>query len=164
VRIVKWQYKLVFAVVAYGVTRLIGVAIGPLPAAVGDILGPFLFIAPYLVGARLFRGPDESLEPRPWWRMTARPALSKVLGILFAAIAGLFTLLFVLGPVVNAALREQPVATLIGQGLSVLSQAVLAFLYLTTYRKLKPLFPEPEVEPVPEPRPMWDTSGPSASE
>lgn len=35
------------------------------------------------VGARLFRGPGESDEPRPWWRFTNRVRLSALLGSLF---------------------------------------------------------------------------------
>ena len=89
VRIVRWELKAAYVVVAY----LLGFAIGSLlrAAELADVIvGLFaaaIDLTAILLGARVFRGRGEAIEPpRRWWRMTARPTLSWVLGILFLAL------------------------------------------------------------------------------
>ncbi|WP_022893064.1 hypothetical protein [Agromyces subbeticus] len=84
-RIVRWQFKLVYAV---GVLAA-GFAFGWLIRAVGApelVAVPLTFVldlAAVLLGARIFRGSGEAIEPpRAWWRMTARPPLSRNLGVI----------------------------------------------------------------------------------
>ncbi|MBF4571557.1 hypothetical protein ITJ64_03420 [Herbiconiux sp. VKM Ac-1786] len=58
-------------------------------ALVGPVVGPVLYVVVLfgwiLVGARIFRVPEEPIEPpRPWWRLTGRPTAGFVLAALFA--------------------------------------------------------------------------------
>jgi hypothetical protein len=58
-------------------------------ALVGPVIGPVLYVVVLfgwiLVGARIFRVPEEPIEPpRPWWRLTGRPTAGFVLAALFA--------------------------------------------------------------------------------
>ena len=87
-RIVRWQFKLVYAVGAYFAVFAIGSLIGAV-GAVGApefVVVPLTFVldlAAVLLGARIFRGSGEAVEPaRAWWRMTARPPLSRNLGVI----------------------------------------------------------------------------------
>ena len=94
VRIVRWELKAAYVVAAY----LAGFAIASLlratelPDVVVGVVTLAIDLTAILLGARVFRGRGEAIEPpRRWWRMTARPTLSWVLGILFLAlwVAGL---------------------------------------------------------------------------
>jgi hypothetical protein len=89
VRIVRWELKAAYVVAAY----LLGFAIGSLlrAAELADVIvglvAAAIDLTAILLGARVFRGRGEAIEPpRRWWRMTARPTLSWVLGILFLAL------------------------------------------------------------------------------
>lgn len=58
-------------------------------ALVGPVVGPVLYVVVLfgwiLVGARIFRVPEEPIEPpRPWWKLTGRPTAGFVLAALFA--------------------------------------------------------------------------------
>jgi hypothetical protein len=81
--------KIVYVVVALAITRGLAVAIGLM--GIGQVIrqpvGHLLELSVILVGARIFRGPGEGWEPRPWWRMTNKPTLSLVVGILFTVYA-----------------------------------------------------------------------------
>ena len=99
VRIVRWELKAAYVVAAY----LLGFAIASLvratelPDVVVGVVTSVVDLTAILLGARVFRGRGEAIEsPRRWWRMTARPTLSWVLGILFLAlwIAGLLGVAF----------------------------------------------------------------------
>lgn len=84
-------------------------------------------VAWYLV-TRVFRGPGESLQAaRPWWRMTNRPLLSAVLGGLYAVSA--------LG---NAVFSFAGYGSVSGW-VSILAQAVLAALFLSSATRLRTL-------------------------
>jgi hypothetical protein len=55
-----------------------------LPEAPLQLLATLLDFGWIYYGTRIFRGRDELvLEPRPWWRMTARPRAGFILGPLF---------------------------------------------------------------------------------
>ena len=89
VRIVRWELKAAYVVAAY----LVGFAIASLlratelPDVVVGVVTSVVDLTAILLGARVFRGRGEAIEPpRRWWRMTARPTLSWVLGILFLAL------------------------------------------------------------------------------
>ena len=99
VRIVRWELKAAYVVAAY----LVGFAIASLlravelPDVVVGLVTAAVDLTAILLGARVFRGRGEAVEPpRRWWRMTARPTLSWVLGILFLAlwIAGVLGVAF----------------------------------------------------------------------
>ncbi|NQX35993.1 hypothetical protein [Herbiconiux sp. VKM Ac-2851] len=71
-------------------------------ALVGPVVGPVLYVVVLfgwiLVGARIFRVPEEPIEPpRPWWKLTGRPTAGFVLAALFALQAITNQLTLVLG-------------------------------------------------------------------
>jgi hypothetical protein len=93
--------------IVYGVFGLIGTTLLAVPAALlaggaGTAVAALLVLALIGVGARLFRGAGEPVEPpRAWWRFTAAPtagfaiagvfaiqALATVVSAWFAGIAG----------------------------------------------------------------------------
>jgi hypothetical protein len=58
-------------------------------ALVGPVVGPVLYVVVLfgwiIVGARIFRVPEEPIEPpRPWWKLTGQPTAGFVLAALFA--------------------------------------------------------------------------------
>ncbi len=89
-RIVRWQLKLAYIVGAIVVIFAIAALFRALgvPEIAVLLIGTLLDFAALLYGARVFRGSGEEIElQRPWWRMTARPTLSRRLGILFLVMA-----------------------------------------------------------------------------
>ena len=85
-RIVRWQLKLAYVVGAYalGLAMYWSLRLAGVPWLVVGLIGFGVDLAAILLGARIFRGKGEPIEPpRARWRMTARPLLSRVLGILF---------------------------------------------------------------------------------
>jgi hypothetical protein len=136
-RIVRWPYKLLYAVgvwaVAYGIAwplRLPGV-----PEIVPLVVGFALPVAAVIVGARIFRTRGEPIRPpRAWWRMTGRSTLSQVVGVLctiyfviaIIAVIAAFTLLqFEIASTRGVVIGEAVVAGL------------LAFLYLNSAARIK---------------------------
>ena len=102
----------------------------------------FFDLAAILLGARVFRGRGEAIDPpRPWWRMTARPTLSRRLGILFlvltvwTAVGTILATIGVPSPGPMVADGAAVVAGLIG----VLEFGVIAALYLNSAVRLKRL-------------------------
>jgi hypothetical protein len=144
IRIVRWELKLVYVVGAivagFAIAWLLR-ALGAMEASV--IVITFCFdLAAILLGARVFRGRGEAIEPpRPWWRMTARPTLSRRLGILFLVL----TVLTVMD-IVLAAIGVSPTRPALADGVAVavaivgvLEFGVIAALYLNSAVRLKRL-------------------------
>jgi hypothetical protein len=144
VRIVRWELKLVSVVGA----MVAGFAIPWLLRALGTmelpviVIGFFFDLAAILLGARVFRGRGEAIDPpRPWWRMTARPTLSRRLGILFlvltvwTAVGTILATIGVPSPGSMVADGAAVVAGLIG----VLEFGGIAALYLNSAVRLKRL-------------------------
>ena len=132
-RIITWQYKLLYVVVA--LFAAVGVLSSVLLLKPDQIfqdvltlgLGAFIFFW----GVRTFRGPTEDyFAPRAWWRMTSRPTLSRWLGIL-SVIVGVLAVLALVGGLLGLTTLTDP----FGQVLTVLACAVLAYLYLTSARR-----------------------------
>ncbi|MCD2442904.1 hypothetical protein LQ757_11540 [Agromyces sp. SYSU K20354] len=132
-RIVRWELKLLYVAVAYGIgypIRALLFAAGAAPFVPG-LVDATVTIGAFVLGARWFRGAGEAVAPpRPWWRMTAWPTLSKNLGILFAFMAVSFVFLAVRA--VGAVEMFSVVDSIIGA----LQFAVLAFLYLNSAVRL----------------------------
>ena len=129
-RIVKWQYKLLYVVVSY-LTGAILFRLLPahgIALAIGSTVFP---LAQVFLGARIFRGRSEEVSaPRAWWRMTSKRPLSKRLGILFSV----FSVVTAIGATLSAlrmlANRHGAVLDPTEQFASAVLYAVLAFFYL----------------------------------
>lgn len=157
VRIVRWEFKALYVV---GVILLGWVIAGLLRmsdlAEIGIMLiSAVIDFGVLLLGARIFRGRGEAVEPpRAWWRMTARPTLSRRLGILFVVVS----LLNVAAIVFTATGVYAPVPELGGADVFVYSfgiveYAVIAYLYLNSAVRLKRLgLPAKEPKPPQAPK------------
>ena len=133
-RIVRWEFKLLFVAAAFGIgypLRALLFAAGA-PTYVASIVDALVTIGAFVLGARLFRGAGEKVAPpRPWWRMTAWPTLSRNLGILFAFMSVSFVLTAV--RIVQAAI---PISSIVDSSIGALQFAVIAFLYLNSAVRL----------------------------
>ena len=141
IRIVRWYSKLLFVIAAWalGVALTAGLEAVGTPVAVRSCLSQVLLVASVLVGARVFRGSRElPVEPpRPWWRMTSRPRLSRVLGILLALLAGTYPIIGIGAAVGHAtSIRFVERETVVGMIADSASAAILAFLYLNSAARL----------------------------
>lgn len=142
-RIIRWQFKLLYVFLAYGVDFTIGHVLAPvLPFPWIHLATYILGVATVLYGARIFRGWNEDiLAPRAWWRMTARRPLSRNLGVLSIVGAG-----FVTFSIVSDVIQiSQPkdiadlaagIDDLSGGVSSFLLYATLAYLYLNSASRL----------------------------
>lgn len=155
VRIVRWQLKLVYVVGAIVVIFAIAALFRAvdLPEIAVLLIGTLLDFAALLYGARVFRGRGEAIEPqRPWWRMTARPTLSRRLGILFLILA----LVGLIDPMLRA-FGVPPMQSTVDGGvlaltsiLVVLENSGFAVLYLNSAVRLRRLgMPPKEPKSVP---------------
>ncbi|RZU64438.1 hypothetical protein EV379_0733 [Microterricola gilva] len=147
IRITRWYTKLLYVLGALSINFAIGALLRGLgtPMLVASVLNSLVTIVSFLVGARLFRARGEPVPPRrAWWRMTARPRLSWVLGILFTYVVLSFALSPVLDP--EGARPSQGVAVTI---IDSIGFATLAYLYLNSairLRKLPALIREPKFQ------------------
>lgn len=92
----------------------------------GSIVLSVLQLLGWYLATRVFRGAGENVaRVRPWWRMTARPLLSGVLGAGYALVA-----------VVNLVFSVVGFGSAAGT-VSVLVEAVLAALFLNSFRRLR---------------------------
>lgn len=142
-RIRSWYFKLAYAAVVWvaGYPFLLLTDLG-LPSIVASVVNATLTLLGIVLGARLFRGKHEPDEPpRPWWQMTARRPLSRIVGVL--------ALLFVLSigvAFIGAAAGSEPSIrslermTLADAIINTSLAAVCAFLYLNSAAHL----PAPE--------------------
>jgi len=150
IRITRWYFKLLYAIGAWLVgfpTQGLLAALSA-PALIGSLLNTVITFASIIVGARLFRGPGEPVAPRrPWWKMTARPLLSRVLGFLFVLfLASMLFIAITAAFGVDESVRSLGRTTVFDTTISVLFAAVLAFLYLNSARRLAKT-PAPAREP-----------------
>lgn len=130
-RIVRWQFKLLYAVGAYVAVFALGSLIGVLgaPELVVVQLMYVSDLAAVLLGARIFRGSGEAIGPaRAWWRMTARPQLSRNLGVIL--------LVFVLMCVISLVFRLGVSGVSALEVVTTAEIAVFAALYLNSAIRL----------------------------
>ncbi|MCS5715458.1 hypothetical protein NVV95_12985 [Herbiconiux sp. CPCC 205716] len=107
-RILNPYAKFLYGFVGYLVLLMLNLVVA---ALVGPVVGPLLFVVLFfawiVIGARLFRVPEEPVAPpRPWWKLTARPTA----GFVIAALLGLQAL-----AVGSSALLAGAVAEQVGQ-------------------------------------------------
>jgi hypothetical protein len=144
VRIVRFEYKFlyVFAAAAIGLALNYGLIAVGLPRVIGIAIAPVFSLAVYLYGARVFRGPNEALEPaRPWWKMTADKRLSVLFGILFVLMSIVYAGVVLIAATHSAGAAE--VGPFVATGLVLESDiaifalfAILAFFYVNSAARL----------------------------
>jgi hypothetical protein len=155
IRITRWYFKLLYVVGAW----LVGLPVQGLlaalnaPALVGSLLNTAITLASVIVGARVFRGRGEPVAPRrSWWRMTARPLLSRVLGTIFLlSLASMLLVVITANLGIDQSAKSLGRTTILDTTTSVVLSAVLAFLYLNSAVRLAKL-PVPVRDPKFKPR------------
>lgn len=140
VRVVRWYLKLAYAagvwLAGYLAIALLDALIAP--QIIGSIVSAVLTLAGIVLGARWFRGKGEPIAPaRPWWKMTARRTLSRVVGVA-SLLGSALTIASLLGAAMGAESRMQllTVATLPEYVLSAALFAIIATLYLNSAIRL----------------------------
>lgn len=145
IRITKWYVKLAYVVAAW----LVGFPFIALfnamksPSWVGNMADSLLTIGAVVLGARLFRGRGEPVEPRrPWWKFTAWARLSRVLGIVFACIV-VSTVITIVAAALGVERSVQSIEriTLAGTVINGVFFLILAFLYLNSASRMKWMVP-----------------------
>ncbi|MBT2518414.1 hypothetical protein J7E29_13285 [Streptomyces sp. ISL-90] len=156
IRTVRWEFKALYVVgvillgwVIAGLLRMSGLA------GIGVVLiSAVIDFGVLLLGARIFRGRGEAVEPpRAWWRMTARPAWSRRLGILFVVLSlcNVATVVFT-ATGVSAPVPDLGGADVFVYSFAIVEYAVVAYLYLNSAIRLKRLgVPAREPKPPKEP-------------
>ncbi|SFR71917.1 hypothetical protein SAMN05428970_1269 [Agromyces sp. CF514] len=152
-RIVRWEFKVLYIAVAWIVGFVIVNALVAIdtPPLVVNLVNLVTLAGAFALGVRIFRGQGEPVDPpRPWWRMTAWPTLSRRLGILFIVVAalGVFSVAIALADVPSPRLEGMPaLGTRVG---GTLESAALAVLYLHSASRMKRLgITKPEQFPRP---------------
>ena len=118
--------KTIVVVVLLAVDAVLTLLLNPLESVAGSIVLSILQFAGWYLASRVFRGEGEpGARARPWWRMTARPTLSAVWAALYGVgtLVSLIALFFI----------EVTLADLV----SLLVQAGLAYLFFTSFRRLR---------------------------
>jgi uncharacterized membrane protein YfcA len=141
-RIRKTRWKVAYFVVTLVLVGVLGgFVVRPyLPDPIGVIVGNLLMLVLVFGAARSFRGQGEPIRPpRAWWRGSARPTASFVLGALWAVDAVV--------AIIQLALQAEGVSAV-----AVISNVLLAAFFLNSGVRLR-RFPQPLVsDPIPAPR------------
>jgi hypothetical protein len=137
-RIVSWELKLAYVLGAWTIwipIRAILNAFGT-PTVDVSVANVVVSLAGFLLGARVFRGRGEPIAPpRPWWKMTARPTLSRRLGYLFVYLT-ISSAYVVVANVLGIARFRRTHDGLTELVISTLLSSVVAFLYLNSAVRL----------------------------
>jgi hypothetical protein len=149
IRITDWYYKVLFIAVAVIFRALVEVLLQTTNVVVllSIVVNSILVLGSYILGARLFRGKGEPVAPtRPWWKMTARRPLSRVLGVfsVLSLSADLFLIISAASGL-ESSVRTMDQRTSAGAVANAAVAAILAFLYLNSAVRLGRV-PEPTVE------------------
>ena len=140
IRITRWYFKLLYVIGAWliGFPAQAFLTALSAPALVGGILNLAITISSVAVGARVFRGRGEPIAPRrPWWEMTARPLLSRVLGIIFSLFLASILFLAITATLgVDESVQSFEGQTIPDMTVGVVLASVLAFLYLNSAVRL----------------------------
>lgn len=135
-RIVRWQYKLLYVVVGFLVATLV-IGLLPIQGTGLPIAGFVLDLALFIVGARIFRGRSEDIRaPRAWWRMTSKWRLSYRLGFLFSILFVVTIVAAILFALHTSLGKHSTVSDTTALFASAALYAVLAFFYLNCAARL----------------------------
>jgi hypothetical protein len=140
------RVQVLYVIVALGIAFVINYALTAIgvPRVIVAFIALLLNLCTFLYGARVFRGPNELVDPaRPWWKMTAGRRLSFLLGFLFSLL-GIFwaVVVAVAAALIPAAAKYGPttayeqVLTLVVNIPIFLYFAILAFLYGTSSARI----------------------------
>ena len=154
IRIIRWELKLVYVVGVIVLSFLLGAVLDSVDEIVVVASRSVFEVAALLFGARVFRGRGEAVEPpRPWWRMTARPTLSRRLGILFAVLAAGSVVVLILTAVgVYESLPQTPTSDLIAIYVTAaLENGGFAYVYLNSAVRLQRAGVPPKAPKPPKP-------------
>lgn len=175
-RIYPWPYKLAYVLLAWGINWVTGKLLNltGTPLVLESVWSCVYILAVFLAAARVFRVAGESAAPRPWWKMTGRPTLSKRLGILFVVIAVVYGLIFAFVPYGSLDIHIGRADLLLYVRFSgtigiILPFGILGALYLYSRRRLRaqeltasaviaarsPLRRATRLDPVDEAEEMW---------
>jgi membrane protease YdiL (CAAX protease family) len=124
-RLRPWYLKLVYFAASCALVYLIA-AIPVAPGGAGILRSAFAFVL-ILVGARVFRGPDEDDSARAWWRMTARVPAGILLGSLLALVALVSAAGYV--GLMETTLAHKDVVDLPALLVNLVLAAILSYLY-----------------------------------
>ncbi|HEY2643103.1 MAG TPA: hypothetical protein VGI56_05075 [Galbitalea sp.] len=147
VRIVRWPFKLLYAIgaVVVGVTVVTLIGFTGINFVVLQVITYIIEVGIVLYGARVFRSWNEDVAaPRPWWRMTARRPLS----IVVAAVTVLLTVAVgtgagsALGVMLSSSHTAHELtaatSTVRTEAVAVFVYATLAFFYVNSALRLAP--------------------------
>jgi hypothetical protein len=130
-RIVRTRYKVLYVIVVFLIILLLQQVVFTriLPYPIEIFVGPILEGTAFYVGTRTFRGSEEPAHAsRDWWRMTARPRASLVIGVLLCISAAL--------DIIYAVTRPSEVPTFV---VAFVEDAALAFFYFNSRARLERL-------------------------
>lgn len=147
VRIVRWYLKLAYVagvwLAGYPAFALFDALNAP--QITGSVVNAVITLAGIILGARWFRGKGEPITPpRPWWKMTARRTLSRVVGV--ASILGsALTVLYLLGAALGVErwMQTLTAVALLEYVLTAVLYAIIATLYLNSAARLPKPAPRP---------------------
>ncbi|TAL40779.1 MAG: hypothetical protein EPN91_12365 [Salinibacterium sp.] len=132
VRITRWPVKLAYVLSAYA----IGIPFAWLipDRVLGEPISTVLTLVAAWYGTRVFRGHGEPVAPkRAWWRMTAWRRASGWIGGL--SLYGVMSYVYQIAHPASHS-GDHSRAFSIGDGMSLLTLAILAFFYLNSWLQL----------------------------
>ena len=129
-RFVTVREKAIVVAILLAVDLVLTLVLNAMGSEAGSIVLSLVQLAGWYAATRVFRGAGEAVGPRrPWWRMTARPLLSAVLGLAYGLVA-----------LVNLVLSFAGFWSASGF-VSILVEAVLAALFLHSAKRLRAVRP-----------------------
>jgi hypothetical protein len=157
-RITRWQMKLLYAIIAYGVVFVIARVpdlVGA-PTLVGSIAAAVFSVVAILLGARIFRVKGEEIAPpRAWWRMTGRAKLSRriatlaIIGVVFITLDVIVTVVYASLPISARHTHPQSLSSIPELVVIAIEYAIVAALYVNSAKRLQN---EKLLEPIPVPK------------
>ncbi|HEX4443587.1 MAG TPA: hypothetical protein VHZ81_08450 [Galbitalea sp.] len=141
-RLRQWYAKMLYVIVVIALWYFVGGL--PSTQFLDGLLRSVIIFVAFIVASRVFRGTDETSEPRSWWRATAKPYAGFVVGSALALAVIIFC--------VNAyGVETMPKLVLysgqdVFDAVSALFCAVLAVFYFTSSIRLRGIAREARAE------------------